>query len=135
MAKELGSELDHIKHVVETIEQKVDRNFEKMNEIDGKLENLTSTLNTKFDNINKLINSNQDTNFNYLKEINNVTLFELKNSLKNQILNSANNVESGLAALISNVENVITTNISTYNEMEKKLLNNIIDLLNKNKNK
>lgn len=133
MNKNVNSEIGHIKNVVESIESKVDKQAEQIAVIEEKLNNLTSKLDTKLDDVSNLVVSSTSKNFDYLKEINTVTLFETQNFLKNQIIESSENLESGLAALISNLENVINTNISVYSETEIKLLKKIIGLLNKSK--
>jgi len=126
-----NSELGHITNVVESIEAKVDQQAEQIAVLEGKLNNLTTKLDTKLDGVTNLVVSSTSKNFDYLKELKTVTLFEIQNFLKNQILESSENVESGLAALISNLENVINTNVSVYSETEIKLLKKIIALLNK----
>lgn len=134
MTKDVNSELDHIKNVVETIEKKVDLNLKKISEVEGNIENKISEVHSELNNINKLMVSNEDKNFNYLTEINTVTLFELKTSLKNQIIRSSENTESGLVALISNLENIINTNMSVYNKTEIKLLKQIKALVDQKEN-
>ena len=131
MTTNLTTELDHIKNVVETIEKKIDSNSKQMADIEVNIENKIDLLDSKLIALNKLINSNQEKTFNYLTEINTVTLFELKTDLKNQIIRSSDNLESGLAALISNVENVVNSNVSVYSETELKLLRQIKELLEK----
>ena len=131
MTTNLTTELDHIKNVVETIEKKIDSNSKQMADIEVNIENKIDLLDSKLIALNKLINSNQEKTFNYLTEINTVTLFELKTDLKNQIIRSSDNLESGLAALISNVENVVNSNVSVYSETELKLLRQIKKLLEK----
>nr|UJJ82058.1 hypothetical protein [Ulva laetevirens] len=133
MNKKGNSELGHITNVVESIEAKVDQQAEQIAVLEGKLNNLTTKLDTKLDDVGNLVVSSTSKNFHYLKELKTVTLFEIQNFLKNQILESSENVESGLAALISNLENVINTNVSVYSETEIKLLKKIIALLNKSK--
>lgn len=131
---ELNSDISHIKNIVESIEVKVDMQAEQIALIEEKLNNLNAKLDVKFDDLSHLVISNNSKTFNYLKEINTVTLFEIQNSLKNQVIESSENLESGLAALISNLENVINSNITVYSETEIKLLKQIKDLLTKLKN-
>lgn len=131
MDKNLTSELDHIKNVVEMIEKKVDLNSQKISGVESTLKNQIEIVQDKVADISKLITSNETAISKYLTEINNVTLFELKTTLKNQIIESAGTETSTLAALISNLENIINTNISVYSETELKLLKEIKSLIEK----